>query len=227
MKRRTRGFTLIELLVVIAIIAILAAILFPVFAKAREKARQSSCSSNLKQIALGFLQYAQDFDERLPTDWVTLPPGTAWTDRYSWRAAIYPYIKNTQLFTCPSDSYVYQGALAGQCLNGEGTIPGSYGDNTVHYNSAVPHPPGTTWCPLGTIASPAELILCGDSSGGSHQISFAADTLGFVRTDAGALRHNEGANYGFADGHVKWMKPSAIPDEPAKCYWSISSRGDQ
>ncbi len=65
-----RGFTLIELLVVIAIIAILAAILFPVFAKAREKARQSSCLSNMKQIVLGTMQYAQDYDERLPMRWL-------------------------------------------------------------------------------------------------------------------------------------------------------------
>lgn len=222
-----RGFTLIELLVVIAIIAILAAILFPVFAKAREKARQSSCLSNLKQIGLAFMQYAQDYDERLPTDWITLPPGVAWTDRYSWRAMISPYMKSTQIFSCPSDSYVYSGALAGLCQNGEGIIPGSYGDNTVHWAGAAPSPPGTTYCKLGQIALPAQLILAGDSTGGSHQISYQSDTLGFVRTDAGALRHNDGANYCFADGHAKWLKPSAIEDTTALCLWSISGRGDQ
>jgi len=222
-----RGFTLIELLVVIAIIAILAAILFPVFAKAREKARQSSCLSNLKQIGLAFMQYAQDYDERLPTDWITLPGGTPWTDRYSWRAMISPYMKNTQIFSCPSDSYTYSGALAGQCQNGEGIIPGSYGDNTVHWASAAPHPPGTTYCALGQIALPAQLILAGDSTGGSHQISYQADTLGFVRSDAGAVRHNDGANYCFADGHAKWLKPSAIEDTTALCLWAISGRGDQ
>jgi prepilin-type N-terminal cleavage/methylation domain-containing protein len=88
-----KGFTLIELLVVIAIIAILAAILFPVFAKAREKARQASCASNLKQIALAILWYAQDYDER--------------TQGYqggvgSWHLLIEPYVKNTQVFACPS-----------------------------------------------------------------------------------------------------------------------------
>ncbi|MCD6361636.1 MAG: DUF1559 domain-containing protein [Armatimonadetes bacterium] len=92
---RRAGFTLIELLVVIAIIAILAAILFPVFAKAREKARQSTCTSNAKQLALGVLMYAQDYDERLPT-------------RYRsgfghWETAfIQPYVKNRQLTVCPS-----------------------------------------------------------------------------------------------------------------------------
>lgn len=220
-----KGFTLIELLVVIAIIAILAAILFPVFAKAREKARQSSCLSNLKQIGLGFMQYAQDYDETLPTDWVGVPAG-AWATRYSWRAMITPYIKNTQIFSCPSDSAVYTGALAGQCLPGEGNLAGSYGDNTVHYSGLAPTPPGILCCRLGQIGLPAQLILVGDSTGGSHQVSEPSDTLGFVRADAGALRHNEGANYCFADGHAKWLKPSSIEDTAALCLWSVTGRGD-
>ena len=96
-----KGFTLIELLVVIAIIAILAAILFPVFAKAREKARQSSCNSNVKQIMTAILSYAQDYDETLPRGYYYIPPGGT-NDWLSWAQFIYPYIKNQQLFTCPS-----------------------------------------------------------------------------------------------------------------------------
>jgi prepilin-type N-terminal cleavage/methylation domain-containing protein/prepilin-type processing-associated H-X9-DG protein len=98
------GFTLIELLVVIAIIAILASILFPVFARARENARRSSCQSNLKQIGLGLIQYAQDYDERIPR--ATYGPDTGGSDataRYKWMDAIYPYVKSEQLFNCPSD----------------------------------------------------------------------------------------------------------------------------
>lgn len=222
-----RGFTLIELLVVIAIIAILAAILFPVFAKAREKARQSSCLSNLKQIGLGFMQYAQDYDETLPTDWVD--PGNNWATHWSWRAMLTPYIKNTQIFSCPSDSRTYSGALAGQCVQGEGGIAASYGDNTMHYAGAAPTPPGIMYCRMGQIALPAQLILAGDSSNGSHQISSMSDTLGFVldaATYPGAYRHNDGANYCFADGHAKWLKPSAIEDTAALCLWSVSGRGD-
>jgi len=101
MQRRTRAFTLIELLVVIAIIAILAAILFPVFAQAREKARGISCLSNTKQISLGILMYTQDYDETYPygfdadqfSNWV----GTSWVTN------ITPYIKSLQVFVCPDD----------------------------------------------------------------------------------------------------------------------------
>ena len=89
-----RGFTLIELLVVIAIIAILAAILFPVFARAREKARQTSCLSNLKQIVLSALMYTQDYDER----WVRY----RYPNPYFWPHKLEPYMKSTQLFVCPS-----------------------------------------------------------------------------------------------------------------------------
>lgn len=102
-----KGFTLIELLVVIAIIAILAAILFPVFARARENARRTSCQSNLKQIGLGIQQYAQDFDERMVAVAYGTPIGSYknTTGSYKWSDAIYPYVKSEQIFNCPSDSF--------------------------------------------------------------------------------------------------------------------------
>ncbi|MBD3292214.1 MAG: prepilin-type N-terminal cleavage/methylation domain-containing protein, partial [Armatimonadia bacterium] len=93
-----RGFTLIELLVVIAIIAILAAILFPVFARAREKARQTSCLSNSKQIGTALMMYVQDYDETLPGYYNPDLPGEA----NQWYEVIEPYVKNEQIFICPS-----------------------------------------------------------------------------------------------------------------------------
>ena len=139
------GFTLIELLVVIAIIAILAAILFPVFARARENARRTSCQSNLKQIGLGLLQYSQDYDEQLVADWYGIngfQESDPATNRYKWMDAIYPYVKSEQLFTCPSDSdsdnerYVYYRNLTAPARK-----YGSYRINNAYGTGGEPNPP--------------------------------------------------------------------------------------
>ncbi len=105
MKRTRSGFTLIELLVVIAIIAILAAILFPVFAQAREQARKTSCLSNVKQIGLGFQMYAQDYDESMPASFALNPSiNGGGRQEIPYEHQIYPYIKNWAIFACPSDA---------------------------------------------------------------------------------------------------------------------------
>jgi prepilin-type N-terminal cleavage/methylation domain-containing protein/prepilin-type processing-associated H-X9-DG protein len=139
-RRRRIGFTLIELLVVIAIIAILAAILFPVFAQAREKARQAACLSNMKQIGLGMSMYVQDYDETFPhSPWNTQAIGTADNDsgnpnyktRFTWIWQLYPYIKNRAVWVCPSDPNPRAPGTAYSRSPGEWGIPtpNSYGVN--------------------------------------------------------------------------------------------------
>lgn len=101
---RRKAFTLIEILVVIAIISVLAAILFPVFARARENARRASCQSNLRQLALGFMQYMQDYDERTPLRHGAAPSLVTAQTPYGWADSLQPYLKSTQIFKCPSES---------------------------------------------------------------------------------------------------------------------------
>ncbi len=152
------GFTLIELLVVIAIIALLAAILFPVFAQAREKARQTTCASNMKQIGLSLLQYSQDYDECIAP--AIVGTGKSVSDggsNYNWMDAIYPYAKSGQIYVCPSDPgfasnwpYQYMGGSANR---------GSYAMNVVDWqemNDSLA--PNLTLNPLTSSSPPASLI---------------------------------------------------------------------
>jgi prepilin-type N-terminal cleavage/methylation domain-containing protein/prepilin-type processing-associated H-X9-DG protein len=190
-----RGFTLIELLVVIAIIAILAAILFPVFAKAREKARQSSCLSNCKQLALSVLQYAQDYDECLPMGrYQDCRSGAlVW---YGWDTLVTPYCKNTQIFICPSASAV-------AC---------DYGTSCKNTHSSLNANGNSAAVAIGTIYYPAELYLFMDGMGASY-VHLPTNAWPGVCGCTGAVmtfRHNDGANIAFCDGHGKWMQSMAL-----------------
>jgi prepilin-type N-terminal cleavage/methylation domain-containing protein/prepilin-type processing-associated H-X9-DG protein len=225
---RRKGFTLIELLVVIAIIAILAAILFPVFAQAREKARQTSCSSNLKQLALGELMYAQDYDERLPIRWAVTPAGNIYIPDL-----LYPYIKNAQLFECPSWSSSRSDLFMGLPLTTPRPLPavalsyGWLGGAPSHFGSPCQvcgrtcsqnyhiHD-GYRGVKLATIEAPANQVmihelkdvLCPDRD------ALSADTGGHqfekFSTDPNRAYHNGQANYAFADGHVKSLSKITV-----------------
>lgn len=221
MKKQNRtAFTLIELLVVISIIAVLAAILFPVFARARENARRASCMSNLKQIGLGFMMYTQDYDEMMPPA-ITVnnpsPPFESYvsTDRrWYWGHLVYPYTKSPQLYYCPSSPR--ESTFRRQ----------NYGVNVVivpKLNGSAPTPVS-----LASIVSPAQKYLVMDSGeyliesprqaiasqGGGHWYYLPGMGLGGGTCGDGAPaectggRHFEGINMIFADGHVKWLKSS-------------------
>jgi prepilin-type N-terminal cleavage/methylation domain-containing protein/prepilin-type processing-associated H-X9-DG protein len=185
-----RGFTLIELLVVIAIIAILAAILFPVFAKAREKARQSSCLSNLKQINLAWLSYAQDYDERTCCDRVTTGSSPGVGFYYDFPYVLLPYIKNNQVFDCPSSSVAkYTG---GQFYN-----PASYQQSVYLGNEPNGFQNKFQPISLGAVNSPSSCPVHWDAQNGSPE--------GWWHVNYLSTRHNDGFNCSFVDGHAKWL----------------------
>ena len=199
---RTRhGFTLIELLVVIAIIAILAAILFPVFARAREKARQSSCLSNLKQLATAEKMYEQDYDDRTGCYCSTI--GVSSTARMSWCDMLAPYVKNTQIFECPSSS------LRWRTVYGPGVArAGSYGCNiTLVSPVAMGYYYLYGYRQVSTFLHPAETLLFTECDGDPYVRFNTGVSMQYVAT-----LHNEGANVAFFDGHAKWMSRSQMAD---------------
>ena len=227
MKRS--AFTLIELLVVIAIIAILAAILFPVFAKVREKARQTSCISNQKQLGLGILQYIQDNDEMVPADpdnWGT-PMGIGWAQ------SSYPYVKAAGVYRCPDDST---------------TTP----NVSYVFNAALPNSPATHGH-IPAFNNPAKTVMLYEGSGFSCDVTKMAtrcSPIGVIlinystpdwvastgKTETGWTygrssssgnfasqfgRHTDGSNYLMVDGHAKWLRGSAVSSG-----WEAANIGD-
>jgi prepilin-type N-terminal cleavage/methylation domain-containing protein/prepilin-type processing-associated H-X9-DG protein len=231
--QRRKGFTLIELLVVIAIIALLAAILFPVFARARENARRSACQSNLKQIMVGVMQYVQDYDEMYPPAW-NRPDGTNTT---MWYQLTQPYIKSTQIFQCPSDSNKTAMSFASATAP-PGFVPRfhfSYSRNwdTMDNNETVgiaiadlDNSAGVVFMTDGglriTTPGVADIsmpkkdgcLFLASSTGATTKNS---DKSGNVTGTDGnwggpAPRHLETANVAFCDGHVKAMKTTWYAD---------------
>ncbi|RYX85718.1 DUF1559 domain-containing protein [bacterium] len=234
---KKRGFTLIELLVVIAIIAILAAILFPVFARARENARRSSCQSNLKQIGLGAIQYVQDYDEQMVrvSYGVSNGDGPSDVNRYKWMDAIQPYVKSTQIFDCPSNAntnttpYLYNAPGVGNSTGGATTKFGSYtmscslpgSLNAPSYNggdvssASLAEPSTTLWIADmeadGSINPPFRFIVATGNNLSFGNGSAGRRLIGYS-AQSGAIidRHLDTTNILFCDGHVKSMKLDAI-----------------
>ncbi len=225
---RKRGFTLIELLVVIAIIAILAAILFPVFAKAREKARQTSCLSNCRQLGTAALSYSQDYDEMYPlpmvfngttvyyNTWMAIPP---WTGSWACMGmlaqnSVQPYIKNTQLYTCPSapraNVYSPNDTWVAYAFN---SLLGARSEGATKSPATC-----ILWCEWARNNGNAGLNIpaYGAYSSGGHTAANWFNTYSYSGSDEAYMwstsfsldqrTHNDGLNYAYTDGHAKWQR---------------------
>jgi prepilin-type N-terminal cleavage/methylation domain-containing protein/prepilin-type processing-associated H-X9-DG protein len=239
-ESKHRAFTLIELLVVIAIISLLAAILFPVFARARENARRASCQSNMKQMGLGIMQYTQDYDERMPSYQADFPKVDT-----PWHFAIQPYLKSIQIFRCPSYSgpltesgsvhtYVYGTPDA---ANGIPAIPISYvanggdgvGESTSGNGMGGLRPFRKGYLSPTSLASmnfPATTIAVSEvkNSAGAAINPYLADSSKFYGNNTGFTNHLGMANLLFIDGHVKAMKPTATATTTVN-MWTIDNAG--
>ncbi|MDR3710746.1 MAG: DUF1559 domain-containing protein [Capsulimonadaceae bacterium] len=232
-KNHRIAFTLIELLVVIAIIAILAAILFPVFATAREKARQSNCTSNMKQLGMAFVQYTQDYDETVPCGPYVYEFGVGWASQ------LYPYVKSTGVFRCPDDmtpdgnghvtSYAYNQNFGtnvwGVSNKGDSLaqfaapaktvvlseISGDASDDVTKLaNAASPVGYGlVAWYdPYSQTASVSN--TCTSTPVLQYATGYIGGRAGDCHYNAPLGRHNNGAIYLLADGHAKWLLGSSV-----------------
>ncbi|MFQ6132782.1 MAG: DUF1559 domain-containing protein [Armatimonadota bacterium] len=248
MPRSGSGFTLIELLVVIAIIAILAAILFPVFAKAQEKARAASCLSNMKQITLAILMYVSDHDSRFPEGRYPPTPtgGGGGPALYSYRCAVMPYARNHELWFCPS-RMDFGNKWQGNCPDPSGTPRrSSISINRIHeYDETAENPEPPMGKSEGRIYAAADtILLCDDNpsgplfwvplrAAGRSDTEISANQNLWLNPNAIAnptVRHLGGMNYAFCDGHGKWLRPEQTMCGPGdhvrgpngdNCMWSI------
>jgi len=211
--RRKKAFTLIELLVVITIIAILAAILFPVFSRAREKGRSASCQSNLKQIGLAMKMYLEDFDQVNVPGYVTDPN----VGEVSWALLLKPYHKNTQIFTCPSRARweIEQGKndQSGGYVMAVLTDKQTNTSGTGWHDSDIEDPSNT----LIVIDSPW-YAKCGSCSPSGNDGPVTIDPSAYDPNDSDVNRHFDGINVLWYDGHVKYMRAEKVK-EPR--YWTI------
>jgi len=207
---RKHGFTLIELLVVIAIIAILAAILFPVFSRAREKARQTSCLSNLKQLELGVAMYTTDYDETYPMSLYFVAPNRIFT----CYDAVYPYLKNAQILECPSERgrNDLTTFFAGFGLAGMGNFRycGYMGNFAVFEDGFVPG-----------LLTPVAPISEGEIPFPAFNSVFYDGKLLTDLTSPVASIHNEGVNCSFCDGHAKFVK---VIYDGSVGYWKVANQ---
>ena len=218
---KRRGFTLIELLVVIAIIAILAAILFPVFARARENARRASCQSNLKQLSLGITQYTQDYDEAFPLS-TTAVAAASTGQVIGWADAIYPYVKSRQIYQCPSETFgptdvADTAGYTDYWLNKNAGDGGQTLPVVVYPTLSILLGDGGTDTGATILANSTARYRTNGCNGAGQSNAAGLDRFQPVCGSAGlatnlaggGFRHLEGTNIAFIDGHVKWFKSNS------------------
>jgi prepilin-type N-terminal cleavage/methylation domain-containing protein/prepilin-type processing-associated H-X9-DG protein len=218
-----KGFTLIELLVVIAIIAILAAILFPVFARAREKARQASCQSNEKQIVLACIMYKADYDGRFPQNCSSSSTTGCAAPGWDWMEVTQPYVKSVQLFDCPSTEFAvsgcapgvprsFSGRRGGYAANaGRPGVIGQIGNGPVGHSWHRAGPKESVFGDVATLIAILESDNgCGMFCGVGHAGADSGSTTGWDRR---RTSHNDGMNVAYYDGHVKFHKRTFLPAE--------------
>jgi prepilin-type N-terminal cleavage/methylation domain-containing protein/prepilin-type processing-associated H-X9-DG protein len=204
--RSRGGFTLIELLVVIAIIAILAAILFPVFAQAREKARQTSCASNMRNLGAAMLIYAGDYDEQLPL----AAYSTNGFSFVTWHDLAEPYVRNQGIWRCPSSSV--------KPADQGGKPTTHFGYNVLYLTNIrldFSNAGGHSAVSLGAVGTPAETVFLADAKASINPSWCGDDGKFLLPPSAGDAHcwgrpnflHTEGSNVFWLDGHVKWQKP--------------------
>ncbi len=211
-SKRRLAFTLVELLVVIGVLMVLAGFLFPVFGRVRENARRTSCQSNLSQLGLAFTQYTQDFDERLPVavhgsagtniegGWVFFSAFGTTGDNAVFdvkRGSLFPYVKNEQIYICPTDE------------------AGIYTGLTYSINSCVGKPKDSNLYlgkKLSVFSDTSKWMLLGEETMNVQNFVNSTDD-GFLSLPYGnyfARRHSDGSNLLFLDNHVKWFKHEKI-----------------
>lgn len=213
---RRRGFTIWELLVILVIIGIFAALLLPVFRRARNPHPKASCQSNLKQIGLGFMQYMQDYDSRWPrvAAFAVSSSTAPFLTPYGWADALQPYMKTTTVLQCPSEE------------NPKAGIDGVRAGFTDYYSNT-----NISGVSSKDFAQPAATLLCGDGNDGTDGTDARYNRNVLPRSwlkneGSPARREVDGGTYLFADGHTKWTKPNVIKPtaSPMSSSWTFRLR---
>lgn len=235
MKSRRKAFTLIELLVVIAIISILAAILFPVFARAREQARKASCQSNLKQIGLGVMMYVQDYDGKFPIAYMGTEMDSGWYGDNAlhstrWYQVLYPYVKSKQIFVCPTAGPINYSGGYGWNIRGTGSPYNGFGYTASSWGT----PSGTGPVTRSAVQESSRTILitdpASDGYSGNGEYAIGYSSLHYMPVLHGGqvgpfsgtntlTNYTGGGNYLFADGHVKFLNAT---QSHCSIMWDVS-----